>query len=86
MFLFSLGEGQNTDIMACYDIIKILDTQLRRKSELEYKWQFLLFCEITYHHIIEGTNPSYEYRKFMGLDSWLKNIHQKSSLRKLLKI
>ena len=60
MFQTSLGKGQATDVMKHYAIIKILDTQLQQKSELEDKGQFFLFREITYHWINKGTNSSYD--------------------------
>ena len=41
-------------------IIKGIDTQLQRESELEDKGQLLLFREIKDHRLIKGSNAIYE--------------------------
>ena len=60
MFLFSLGEGQDTNIMTYDAITKGMDMQLQRKYELEDKGKFLLLQDITYHCLIKGSNSRYE--------------------------
>ena len=60
MFLVSLGECQDTDIMTYDSITKGLDIQLQRKSEPEDKEQFCSFQYITYHRLIKVSKSSYE--------------------------
>ena len=58
IFLVSLGEGQDTDILIYGAITKGLDMQLQRESELEDKGKLFLFQEITDHCLIKGNNLS----------------------------
>ena len=60
MFLVSLGEIQATDIMTYYTIIKRLDMQLQRESEIKDRGQFFSSHEINDHQIITGNNSRYE--------------------------
>ena len=60
MFLVSINEEQSTEIMAYDAIIKWIDEQLQRKSELEDKGRFFLFKDISDHWTIKGISSSYE--------------------------
>ena len=53
IFLVSLSDSQATEIIIYDTITKVLDMQLQRKSELEDKGQFLLFCDIIDHRLIK---------------------------------
>ena len=60
MFLLSIGEGQATYIITYNATTKVMDMKLQHESELKDKVQFFLFWDITDHHLIKGTNLSYE--------------------------
>ena len=59
MFQFSLGEGKANDITTYDAIIKSIDRQLQRDSELRDKRKFFLFRVITYHRTIQLSKYSY---------------------------
>ena len=60
MFLVILSKGQATYIITYGAIIKILDMQLQRESELEDKGQLFSFHEINHHCTIKGNKSRYE--------------------------
>ena len=60
IFLVSLGERQDTDIVTYDTIIKGIDTQLQHEYELEDKGKLFSFRDITDNRIIKGTSYSYE--------------------------
>ena len=60
MFRVSLGEGQANDTMTYDTIIKWIDRQIQRDSELKDKVKFLFFRKITDHRTIKLSRSSYE--------------------------
>ena len=60
MFRVSLGEDQANDIMTYDAIIKGIDRQLQRDSQLKDKGKFFLFREIKDRRTIQLSRSNYE--------------------------
>ena len=60
MFLLSIDNVQETNIMIYDAIIKGIDKQLQCESQLEDKGKLFLLMDITDHNTIKGIISSYE--------------------------